>query len=331
MTRIRIFNKHSKTMKFEKITAALAVLLLSATGCSQDAEGPKYTGGDGFAFAATVLNVETGSEDEGKVLVPVYRGNSTANMAQIGFEIQIENEVVDTVINGEEKTHKEQIWVNADPDGIFSLTTPRVIFADGANVAYAQIRYTDIEALGLTTKHKIRLTIKDGLSPSKKGRTTVSVSRKLTFDLLGKCKYFDICLFSETYEADIYLAREAEIYRVMDPYSEGLLKEDYVTEGWGGTPDPYVQFACDDNGNVIRYEPFCVGMMVNGKYTAYAYWPSDYKWGRDFSDFDKENKKIWNEEEQRYDKIQLYPVYCLPSFQYGFLNEGAYPVTITLP
>ena len=310
-------------MKFDKTTVALTALLLFATSCSQDVEGPKYNGKDGFAFAATVLNVETGTEDDGKVLVPVYRGNSTDNMAQIGFEIEV-NETVDTVINGEETTYTKQVWADADPDGVFSLTTPRVIFADGAKVAYAQIRYTDIEALGLTAKYKIRLTIKDGLSPSKKGQTTVSVSRKLTFDLLGKCKYFDICLFYDTYEADIYRAREAEIYRIMDPYSEGLLKEDFITEGWGGTPDPYVQFSCDANGQ-ITYEPFCTGMLLQAKHPVYGYWPGEYKWGKDFSEFNKENKKISDKE------FQLYPVYCAPSFQYGYINDGAYPIKITLP
>lgn len=311
-------------MKFAKITVVLSVLLLFATSCSQDAEGTIYTGGYGFAFGASVLNVETGSEDGGKVLVPIYRGNSKENMAQIGFEIQIEKKVEDTETDDEEKVRTELLWVDSDPAGIFSLTTPRVIFADGAKVAYAQIRYTDIEALGLTAKHKIRLTIKDGLSPSKKGQTTVSISRRLTFDFIGKCTYLDNCIFFDAYEADMYRAREAEIYRITDPYSEGLLKEDYITEGWGGTPDPYVQFSCDANG-LITYEPFCVGMLLNGKYPVYAYWPGEYKWGKDFSEYNRENKKISDKE------FQLYPVYCAPSFQYGFLNDGAYPVVIKLP
>ena len=72
------------------------------------------------------------------------------------------------------------------------------------------------------------------------------------------------------------------------------------------------------------YSPFKTGMLVNGLYMAYAYYPGEYQWGKDFSDFNKENKKISDTE------FQLYPVYCLPDYQYGFLNEGAYKLTITM-
>ncbi len=314
-------------MRLEKLTAALTAVLLLATACSQDVEGTLYNpskgDADGFAFAASVLNVETGIQDDGRVLVPIYRSGAATGMAQVGFEIQVDVTVTDTVIGGIEKTHVEQQWVDTDPAGIFSLTTPRVVFADGATTAYAQIRYTDISALGLTEKYKIRLTIKDGLSPSKRGQTTVSISRKLTFDYLGKCRYFDIFLFENTYEADIYRAREAEVYRVMDPYSEGFLTEDFDA-GWAGVPAMYVQFLCDENG-MITYEPFCVGLMFQAKYPVYAYWPGQYKWGKDFSEYNSQNRKISDKE------FQLYPVYCAPDFQYGYLNDGAYPVTITLP
>ena len=110
----------------------------------------------------------------------------------------------------------------------------------------------------------------------------------------------------------------------MDPYTEGLVKEDRAENGWMGTPSAYVQFAVDANGQ-ITYEPFCTGMMVNAKYTAYAYYPGEYIWGKDFSDYNKENKKLSDK------VLQLYPVYCLPEYQYGFLNDGAYPLTVTLP
>ena len=110
----------------------------------------------------------------------------------------------------------------------------------------------------------------------------------------------------------------------MDPYTEGLIKEEYAENGWMGTPAPYVQFAVDANGQ-ITYEPFCTGMMVNAKYTAYAYYPGEYIWGKDFSEYNKENKKLSDK------VLQLYPVYCLPEYQYGFLNDGAYPLTVTLP
>ncbi len=311
-------------MKLDKITLLMACVALF-TACSQEVEGPLYTGEDGFSFAASVLNVETSAEDQGKILVPVYRGNTTENTVRLKFEFEVEKSAAE----GEESAQPETEWVAEDPAGIFSLTTPKVIFSDGAHVAYAQIRYTDIEALGLTTKYKMRLTIEENVSPSNKGVTTLSVNRQLTFDLLGKCQYFDVFIFENAYETEIYRAREAEIYRVMDPYSEGLLKEEYVSYGLAGSPSAYVQFMMDEKG-MITYEPFNTGMlfqMSSVKYEVFCYYPTDYliEWGADFSKFCSENRRLDEK------TLQLYPVYVVPEFRHGFLNEGTAPITITLP
>ena len=64
----------------KKIVFALAVALM-AMACNQDAVGPLYTGADGlgndgFAFASSVLNLETGREDHNLVRVPIYRGQN---------------------------------------------------------------------------------------------------------------------------------------------------------------------------------------------------------------------------------------------------------------
>ena len=66
-------------------------------------------------------------------------------------------------------------------------------------------------------------------------------------------------------------------------------------------------------------------MKVQGRYLAWAYYPGEYQWGKDFSSFNSRNRQLSEK------VFQLYPVYCLPDFQYGFLNEGAYPLTIVLP
>ena len=298
---------------FHIVALAAVAALAAASGCSDDVQKTTYSGSSGFGFAASVLNVEVGSANANQILVPIYRGSEDAQVAELKFEYDISKAGA-----------SEPYWSDADPAGIFSLTTQRVIFADGAKVAYAQVRFTNLDLLGITTKYKMRLTIKDSLSPSKRSQVTMSVSRQLTFDYLGKCDYRDACVFDGTYKADIYRAQEAEIYRVMDPYTEGLIKEEYAENGWMGTPAPYVQFAVDANGQ-ITYEPFCTGMMVNAKYTAYAYYPGEYIWGKDFSEYNKENKKLSDK------VLQLYPVYCLPEYQYGFLNDGAYPLTVTLP
>lgn len=109
----------------------------------------------------------------------------------------------------------------------------------------------------------------------------------------------------------------------MEPYTTGLIAEEYADAGWLGSPDPYIQFSVDEDES-ISFEPFNTGMLVNGKYAAYCYYPSEYLWGKDFSDYDKENIRISEKE------FQLCAVYCLPSFQYGFLNEGVYKINIKI-
>ena len=287
--------------------------------CSEDNIGALYEGGvadGGFAFGSSVLNIETVPEDGNEILVPVYRNNTSVNMAEISFEF-------DTA----ESSSSDPVWESADPDEIFSLTTKKVIFPDGAYSAYARIRYTNIEALDPTGKYRIKLKIKSPLTPSGRDEVVITAGRRLTFESLGKCMWFDTCMFEFAYEAELMKAKEGEIYRVMDPYTKGLIAEEYADAGLMQSPPEYVQFICDKDG-FITFEPFKTGMLVpttTGTYCmTYAYYPGSYQWGKDFSSFNNENKKISEKE------FQLYPVYCLPDFQYGFLNEGAYKITITL-
>lgn len=295
------------------ISSVSAVLLtLLCLSCSKDQASTLYEGSSGLAFASAVLNTELSTEDANQILVPVYRGTQDIFQADLSLEFETKD------------ASGKAVWVESDPAGIFSLIARRVLFADESNVAYAQIRFTDINKLGVDTKYRMRLSIKDNLSPSQKGSVVITANRKLNFKYLGKCTWTDRCVFENSYKADIYKAEEADIYRVMDPYSEGLTAEEYAENGWAGTPSEYVQFTVRSDGS-IYYEPFSIGMKVQGKYLTYAYYPSEYLWGKDFSQYDSENRRISETE------LQLYPVYCLPDFQYGFLNDGAYKLTILLP
>lgn len=297
-----------------KKTIIATICCICCAACTDKNIGTLYeeNGDGGFAFASQVLNIEAVPEDGNEILVPVYRTNTTINMAEISFQYDVA-----------EISSSEPEWKESDPNSLFSLTTQRVIFPDGMLTAYARVRYTDITDLSPTGKYRMKLKIKDRLTPSGRDEIIITAGRKLTFEFVGKCDWLDRCLFDKAYEAELYKAREGEIYRVMDPYTTGLVAEDYAAEGWMQSPPEYVQFICDEEG-YITYEPFKTGMLVNGKYMSYAYYPGEYKWGKDFSDFNKENRKISDTE------FQLYPVYCLPDYQYGFLNEGAYQLTITL-
>lgn len=288
----------------------LYIIILAAltVACSQENPGARYEGTDGFAFGAPVLNVEVGSE-EGTLLVPIYRTGFGVSSAPVTCTYETGDGL-------------------ADATDLFRLMTPNVLFADGRYESAVQIRVTAPDRLATDKKYRFTLTIADQVSPAGRASVAVTAQRKLTFERLGKCSYFDACVFDNAYETDIYKAAEADIYRVMDPYTKGLIAEEYAANGFMDTPPEYVEFKVEADGR-ITYDPFFTGMTVpdpshTAKHMAWGFYPSSYTWGRDFSDFDRENRKLSDT------VFQLYPVYCLPTYYHGYLNEGAYPLTITL-
>lgn len=329
--------------KMKKIVFALAVALM-AMACNQDAVGPLYTGADGlgndgFAFASSVLNLETGREDRNLVRVPIYRGKTEANI--VNLVLDFEDKVArDTVINGVEQTVMVDGWVEKDPKGIFSLATQRVVFSDGANVAYAVISYPNIEELSFTEKYKMRLSIKDGASPSKRDKTVITLNRRLTFNYIGESVYVDSCLFEKSYRTKTYRAQEAEVYRFEDPYSKGLLDEGYAEAGLMGSPSKYVQITVNDDRS-ITFERFNTGMLVPANYggkvqdhLVYGIHPAEYvkldPTTADFFDgYIEMNRKVGDR------TLEMYPIYCMPTLYYGYLSfgafVGAFPLTVTLP
>lgn len=297
--------------RIKSILSTIPVLFCLASCRPEGLVNPQLSG---FAFASGVLNVEVTDDYEGIVKVPVYRGNESVSSAHVTIQY-------DTTETGSSKP----VWSDVDKRGLFSIVSNKVTFADKSFTAYAQIKYGDIARLGITDKYRMRLIINGMASPSNRDTTVITISRQLTFEKLGICSYSDKCIFDESYKTDIYKAKESEIYRIMDPYKEGLVAEGYAEIGLMGQTPEYIQFACDKNGH-ITFSEFPTGMLVpTGKgdpCMCYVYYPSDYKWGKDFSRFDAENKKISDKE------FQLCGVYCLPDFSYGFLDEGCYVIGI---
>lgn len=295
-------------MRLNTILAALSGFLLLS--CGSDNIGTEYSGPSGFAFPSAVVNAEVSGADNNQILIPVSRGSFDESIAELSFEFDASN------------GSATPQWSAKDPQGIFSLMTPNVIFPDDSYTAFAMVRFSNIDKLGLTTKYRIKLTIKDKLSPSGRNTVIVTVGRKLTFEFYGDADFHDTCIFDHAYPCKVFKATEAEVFRVMDPYTEGLVAEEYAAYNCMGDAPEHIQFVCDKEGDIV-FEPFNTGMLVNG-FQAWAYYPGEYVWGRDFSVYNEKNRRLS-------DKVfQLYPVYCLPDFQHGFLNEGAYQLTITM-
>ena len=124
------------------LTALAATILLA--GCDRNACKATYDGASGFGFASGVVNVEVSEEDRNSIRIPVARGSEDTDLASIGFEYDISG-----------NNSADPVWAAEDPDGVFSLTTGNVVFAEGAYTAYALIRFNDINKLGDEKKNSL--------------------------------------------------------------------------------------------------------------------------------------------------------------------------------
>jgi len=288
----------------------LAALTLLSAACDKDNVGALYEGESGFAFASGVLYAEVSEDDKGTVEIPIYRGIAgSAQQAAVKFQFDVSETDSDT-----------PVWKDEDPSGVFSLISPKVTFSENSCESKVRVRFGDISKLSISRKYRIKLDIMEGISPSSRNSVVLTVTKKLIFEKYGDCTWFDECIFENAYPTEIYKAVDEEIYRVRDPYTQGLIAEEYAEMGWMGKTPDYVEFTV--SGSHIDFTEFQTGMLVNAVYMAYAYYPGDYVWGRDFSKYNEKCRKIDDKH------FQLYAVYCLPDYQHGYLNDGIYCIDI---
>lgn len=174
------------------------------TSCEDSVEGTLFDAGDQVlaAFASNVQRVEMIPADNNQIRVPVYRGGSSAAQATVALEM----------------TQAASI-----PAGTFTLTNPQLTFAAGENVAYAIIGYSDINALGAGTTYELTLKIanEDQLSPAKASQIKVQAQRRLTFTKLATAT-LDSEWEEAIYPVEVFKAAEADVYRVMNMYTNGF-------------------------------------------------------------------------------------------------------------
>ncbi len=318
---IRILMCNSVFHRWGRLLSGL-LLLLCLSACDKANRGPLFTASgpaaESCGFASSVLRVSVSGEDEGFIRVPVYRNGTGLKSLKLGIAF-------DPAGTG---SSPDEDWVDTDPNGVFSLTTKNLIFSGDNLISYALVSFTDIAKVHPGRKYVMRLELEGQEKSLQYQRITLTVRRKLTFVKYADCLFSDTCLFEESYECELFKAEEAEVYRLMDPYTEGLEKEGYTENGLTRNPPDYIEFMVDGTG-LITYDPFYTGMLVptpSGALAgAYGYWPGDYIWGKDFSSYNSLNRRVSDKQ------FVLWPVYCLPDFNHGFLNDGVYQMTITLP
>lgn len=175
----------------------------------------------------------------------------------------------------------------------FTLPTS-ASFAQGADTAKLSISY-DPEVLEYDEYANISLTIGGENLTTPYGMTQYAFEAGIPapWTSLGKATFMDAFLFENTYKVELQRNDlNPNVYRLVDPYSEGLEKEGYTTKG---EQAPYVEFTLlqpNDKINdvtitmegLVYFPSYCTGFFneSNGyNQNVYAHHPSTF---RDFQD-----------------------------------------------
>lgn len=138
---------------------------------------------------------------------------------------------------------QEAIMVNLeteDKSGLFTIPTS-ASFEAGKDAAIITIGY-DPEKLEYDKYLPISITVADASLTTPYGVSSYSFEAGIPspFVSLGKATFSDAFLFENTYQVELQQNElDPSIYRLVDPYSEGLKKEGYTTEG---AQSPYLTF-----------------------------------------------------------------------------------------
>ncbi|MEG0463985.1 MULTISPECIES: hypothetical protein [Bacteroides] len=210
-----------------KLVVVLAFGIIGMTSCDSEPEGTIYnsTALDA-AFFSTQLNTELAAQDNGVIEVPIYRAGKNG---EASVKVQIDSKTID--------------------QGLFSLTSPTVSFADGESSAVAKIGF-DLSKLGVTDVYTIVLSLVDPTEASPSGVKTIKINaqRKLTWETFGTGLYTD-GLFEDSWEQLIEKAKEGNIYRLPDCVVKGF---------------PLI-FILNDDGSLASFAPQKMG-YVNATY-----------------------------------------------------------------
>lgn len=153
--------------------------------------------------------------DNGTIYVPVFRGNTNGS-ATVNFEL-------------------------SGGSDVFSLESNSVTFPHGANQSMIGISF-DFDNV---SPAPVKLTIsisedsEDQLAINAVTSTTITVSRKLTYNLVGTGQFESTFIFEDSWTQDLLKAEEGNCYSLPDCYVSGA---------------PML-FAINDNGEVEWYTP----------------------------------------------------------------------------
>lgn len=172
-------------------------MLLGLNACKE--EGTLYELADNAeaTFPSTIVNFQMIPEDGNKIVVELWRGNTSGT---VSVPVTIENNTND----------------------VFTPEKEQFDFADGENKAYITFNYPDLNDFG-GERYEIKLSITDEDQVSPSGRSSVSIvaQRRLTYTTIGTGT-FTTEFFGESWPQVVQKAEEANFYRLPDCYYTGF-------------------------------------------------------------------------------------------------------------
>ena len=159
------------------------------------------------------------------------------------------------------------------------ITCPESVSFEAGS--YSTTLSLDISAMAIGKSYKGTIALSDSTTFNSHiavASTSFTLAKAYTWVSLGKATFSDAFMFENSYQCEIKKADGFDRYSLMDPYSEGLVAEDYGD--YAGTPCDYIEFYVEKVSDIdlVFWSPFAVGYNY-GKSSStpvYAYHPSAF-------------------------------------------------------
>lgn len=213
--------------KIKNILSAilLLVLPLAFTACGDDVE---------YSPADKPVNAQ--------VYFPTTNGATVdLNKDKTSFDVTLMRAKTDEAIT---------VPITATGGGSFFTIPTSVSFAQGVEKAVLSISYNP-ESLEYDAYSEIKLTIGDesATTPYGMAQYVFKAGIPAPWTSLGKATFSDAFLFANKYSVELQRNDlNPSLYRLVDPYSEGLTKEGFTSNG---DQSPYVEFTLLKPGDKI--------------------------------------------------------------------------------
>jgi len=147
--------------------------------------------------------------------------------------------------------------VNENPDVFISVPTS-VSFAAGSDIAKITITYNSNELIDTYLPLSISI---DGSQTSPYGNAVYAFTAGISaWEKIGMASFMDTWLFDNSYSVELQQNTvDPTRYRLVDPYTEGLEKEEYYPNDCKGNQSPYLEFKILFAGDVYSAVKFSDG------------------------------------------------------------------------